>query len=299
VTLIVGKAVDINNPLVLRTAVGKHLHVKPLRDRTVTSERVRLEFVEFDPLPGAFRQMVRNLGLDVCEMALTTHVLAHHFGKPITALPIPLWCRLHHSNLLCAADSGLQGPVDLRGRAVGVRAYSQTTGVWIRGILQSEYGVDLDSIQWVTTEDAHVAEARDPPNVVRNTSGKTLRDLLLSGELAAIMGERNADPDGVRSVIPNAVEAASEWSRATGIIPVNHILAVKADLLRQHPWLAAELMDLFKAAKEKAHSESPPEVSPPYGLEPNRRSMQMLLDFAAQQQLTPRTYQVDEIFTVH
>lgn len=296
-TRISGRA--INKPPVLRIALGRHLHVKPLRDGTVTSEHVRLEFVEFDPLPGAFRQMVRNLDLDVCEMALTTHVLAHHFGKPLVALPIPLWCRLHHGNLVCVTDSGLRGPADLRDRPVGVRAYSQTTGVWIRGILRSEYGVDLDSIQWVTMEDAHVAEARDPQNVVRNTSGKTLRDLLLSGQLAAIMGERNADPAGVRSVIPNAAEAASAWSRATGIIPVNHILSMKADLLRQYPWLASELMDLFKAAKEKADSEAAAEISPPYGLEPNRRSMQMLLDFAAQQKLTPRPYQVDEIFAGH
>jgi 4,5-dihydroxyphthalate decarboxylase len=162
----------MSTPIVLRTALGKHEHVKPLRDCTVTSHRVRLEFIDFDPLPNAFRRMVRNLDLDVCEMALTTHALAHHFGKPIAGLPIPLWRRLHHANLVCAAGSPVRGPNDLQGRKVGVRAYSQTTGVWIRGILRSEYGVDLDSITWVTMEDAHVSEYRDPPNAVRNTTGK-------------------------------------------------------------------------------------------------------------------------------
>jgi 4,5-dihydroxyphthalate decarboxylase len=285
----------MSQPLVLRTALGQHAHVKSLRDGTVSSERVHLEFIEFDPLPRAFRQMVRRLDLDVCEMALTTHVLAHHFGKPITGLPIPLWRRLHHGNLVCATDSTLRGPADLQGRKVGVRAYSQTTGVWIRGLLQSEYGVDLGSITWVTLEDAHVPEYRDPPNAVRNTTGKGLRELLLSGEVAAVMGERNVDPANVRPVIPNAEEAAVEWSRKTGILPVNHIVSVRTDLLRQHPWLATELMNLFEEARRKAVGGAG-DASQPYGLEPNRRSMQMLLDFAAQQKLTPRAYRVDELF---
>lgn len=285
----------MSQPLVLRTAIGKHDHVKPLRDGIVVSDRVRLEFVEFDPLPRAFRQMIRSLDLDVCEMALTTQALAHHFGKPITALPIQLWRRLHHGNLVCATDSHIRGPEDLQGRKVGVRAYSQTTGVWIRGILGSEYGVDLDSITWVTMEDAHVSEYQDPPNAVRSTSGKGLRELLLSGELAAVMGERNVDPAGVRPVIPNADEAAVEWSERTGIFPVNHIVSVKAELLRQHPWLAEELMNLFEEARRKAGNLAN-EALLPYGLEPNRRSMQMLLDFAAQQKLTPRAYLVDELF---
>jgi 4,5-dihydroxyphthalate decarboxylase len=285
----------MSQPLVLRTALGKHDHVKALRDGTVASDRVRLEFIEFDPLPKAFRQMVRHLDLDMSEMALTTHALAHHFGKPITALAIPLWRRLHHGNLVCAAGSDIRGPQDLQGRKVGVRAYSQTTGVWIRGILREEYGVDLDSITWVTMEDAHVAEYQDPPNAVRSTSGKGLRELLLSGELAAIMGERNADPADVSPVIPNAEAAAADWSERTGIFPVNHIVSVKSDLLRQHPWLAEELMRLFEEARQKAAS-SARESALPYGLEPNRRSMQMLLDFAAQQRLTPRAYPVDELF---
>lgn len=282
----------MSDPLVLRAVIGKHDHVRPLWDGTVTSERVKLELIEVNPLPKAFRQMVRTLDYDLCEMALTTQALAHRYEKPITALPIPVWRRLHHSNLVCAAESYIRGPQDLVGKKVGVRAYSQTTGVWIRGILRSEYGIDINSITWVTMEDAHVGEYNDPPNAVRNTSGKGLRDLLLSGELAAIMGERNVDPQNVRAVIPDANAAAEAWSRATGIFPVNHIIAVKSDILRQHPWLAAELMTMFVAAKRKAGGGD----EHPFGLEPNRQSMQMLLDFAAQQQLTPRIYTVDEIF---
>jgi len=283
----------VSGPLVLRTVVGKHAHVKPLWDGSVASDRVRLEFIEIDPLPKAFRRMVRELEFDLCEMALTTHALAYRFGKPITALPIPLWRRLHHGNLVCAASSTVRGPADLAGRKVGVRAYSQTTGVWIRGILQHEYGLDLDGITWVTMEDAHVAEYRDPPNAVKAAAGKGLRDLLLSGELAAIMGERTVDPSDVRPVIPNADEAAAGWSRRTGVFPVNHIVAIKAELLEGNPWLAGELLSLFLQAKLES---SAADDGLPYGLEPNRRAMQMLLDFSAEQGLTPRAYQVDELF---
>lgn len=277
--------------LVLRTALGKHDHVKPLKDGSVQSDRVRLELVEFDPLPKAFRHMVRGGDLDVGEMALTTHLLAHHYRKPLTALPLPLWRRLHHSNLVCASGSSIAGPKDLEGKKVGVRAYSQTTGVWIRGILASQYKVDLDKITWVTMEDAHVGEYQDPPGVVRRTGGKGLRDLLLSGELAAIMGERDVDPNNIRPVIADAEAAAERWSRETGIFPVNHVVSVRTELLHQHPWLADELMRMFEEARVKSGAKTLP-----YGLEPNRTAMQMLLDFAAAQRLTPRTYRVDELF---
>lgn len=281
--------------LVLRVALGQHEHVKPLKDGRVTSERLDLRFVEFDPLPKAFRQMARVGDLDVCEMALATHLLACHYGKPISGLAIPLWARLHHGNLVCPAGSGLTGAEDLRGRKVGVRAYSQTTGVWLRGILSSDYAVPNDSVTWVTMEDAHVAEYADPAIAQRGMSGKGLRQLMEEGELAAIMGERNADPHGVRPVIDHADQAAQAWSRRTGVFPVNHIVAVKTDLLQRHSWLAQELTGLFEAARQMAGAEgkNPP---PPYGLEPNRRSMQMLLDFAAEQLLVPRRYQVDELF---
>ncbi len=277
--------------LTLRTALGKHDHVKPLKHGSIRSDRVRLELIEFDPLPKAFRHMVRGGDLDVSEMALTTHLLAHHFGKPLTALPLPVWRRLHHSNLVCAVSSTIAGPKDLEGKKVGVRAYSQTTGVWIRGILASQYGVDLDKITWVTMDDAHVAEYQDPPGVVRRSGGKSLRDLLLSGELAAIMGERDVDPNNVRPVIADADAAGEQWSRETGIFPVNHVVTLRTELLQSHPWLADELMRMFEAARVQSGARILP-----YGLEPNRAAMQMLLDFAANQRLTPRTYRVDELF---
>jgi 4,5-dihydroxyphthalate decarboxylase len=280
--------------LVLRTALGQHDHLKPLKSGAITSDRIRFEFVEFNPLPEAFRAMIRGEDLDASEMALTTHLLALEFGKPLSALPIPLWRRLHHGNLVCRSDSNIRGPKDLEGQKVGVRAYSQTTGVWIRGILKTRYGVDLDSIIWVTKEDSHVAEYRDPACVERSSKPQTLRELLLAGEVAAIMGERNVDPANVRPVIADSDAAAEQWSESTGIFPVNHVFSVRFALLQRHPWLAAELMRMFDEARRASGEKGVAAL--PYGLGPNRDSMQMLCDFAADQKLTSKVFRVDDVF---
>jgi 4,5-dihydroxyphthalate decarboxylase len=281
--------------LVLRTALGKHDHVRPLRDGRVTSSRLVLDFIDIEPLPNAFRQMVRGDDLDVAELAVVTHLLAHHFGRPLNGLAIPLWSRLPHENLVCPADSALHGPSDLNGRRVGVRAYAQTSGVWVRGVLAHEYGVDLSSILWGTMEDAHLPEYVDPANSRRYVPPPFLRELMIRGEFDAIMGERIVDPAGIRTVIPDAVQAAHDWMARTRIHPINHILTVKRPLLAGHPWLAEELMAMFVKARELAIADGakPP---PPYGFEANRTSLQLCMQFSAEQAVTPHMVDVQEMY---
>lgn len=285
----------MTDPLHLRTALGKHDHVKPLRDGRVSSRRLAFEFIDYDPLPKGFREMVRGDTLDISEMAVVTHLLAHHFGRPIRGLAIPLWSRLPHTNLVCAEQSDIRDPADLNGKKVGVRAYAQTSGVWVRGIIAADYGVKLDSIVWGTMEDAHLPEYVDPPNARRYTAPPTLRELMLAGEFAAIMGERVVDPTGVRSVIPKAKKTAQEWIVRNAIQPINHTLTVKTTLLKQHPWLAQELMELFTRAREVAIADGA-EPPPPYGLEANHASLQLCLKYSHQQQITPRLYEVAEMY---
>jgi 4,5-dihydroxyphthalate decarboxylase len=285
----------MTEPLRLRTALGKHDHVKPLRDGRVTSSRIVLEFVDIEPLPKAFRQMVRGDGLDVSEMAVVTHLLAHHFGKPIKGIAIPLWSRLPHTNLVCPTDSIVRQPSDLNGTKVGVRAYAQTSGVWVRGVLASEYGVDLGSIIWGTMEDAHLSEYTDPANTHRYSAPPALRDLMMQGEFAAIMGERIVDPAGIRPLVPDATAAALDWIARSGIHPINHILTVKNDVAAASPWLPEELMDMFTRAREIAIADGA-EAPPLYGFEKNNTSLQLCMQFSADQRITPHVYDVNEMF---
>jgi 4,5-dihydroxyphthalate decarboxylase len=248
--------------------------------------------------------MVRTLDFDLCEIALTTLAQAHAYAKPIVGLPVVLMRGFHHGALVCRGDSPIGCPRDLVGKRVGVRAYSQTTGIWLRGILQSDYDVHPGSITWITAEDAHVLEYRDPPNAIRLAPDADLGALLMAGEIDAGIALTGLNPVQVRTVIPDADAAAAAWYARTGAYPVNHVVCVKRALLDEHDWLEAELMDLFSAAKRAARAPSAEQrwrsiVGDdvlPYGLAANRRGIELCVDFAAQQGLIPCVYRPEELF---
>jgi 4,5-dihydroxyphthalate decarboxylase len=272
----------------LHTALGPYPHVAALRDGTVRSDRIEFDFETVDPITRGFRRMVRTFDFDLCEIALTTLAQAVAYGKRITGLPLVMTGGFHHGSLVCRRDSPLRGPRDLPGKRIGVRAYSQTTGIWVRGILQSEYGIAPETMTWITQEDAHVAEYPDPPFVAREAGGKDLRAMLLAGEIDAEIGLAGLDASEVRTVIPDAPAVAAEWSRRTGVRPINHVVALKTELLEAHPWLAHELYALFLRARTG--------TPPAYGMAENRAAIEMLLRFTAEQRLTPRHLYSEDVF---
>ena len=291
-------------PLTLRAAFASYPHAVALKDGTVGSARVRFDFEEMPQITRAFRRMVRTLDFDLCEIAVTTLAQAYAYQKPIIGLPVVLMRGFHHGALVCRRDSAVAGPHDLIGKRVGVRAYSQTTGVWVRGILQSDYDVRLDGITWVTAEDAHVLEYRDPSNVIRIAPGQDLTAMLMAGEIDAGIALTGLDATSVRTVIPDANQAAADWYGRTRAYPVNHVICVRRALLEEHPWLEAELMHLFQAAKQAARASSA-EVRwqsivgddvLPYGLAANRRGIELCIDFAGQQGLIPLGYRPETLF---
>jgi 4,5-dihydroxyphthalate decarboxylase len=290
--------------LTLRTAIASYPHAVELKNGGVTSDRMRLDFEEMPQITRSFRRMVRTLDFDLCEIALTTLAQAHAYAKPIIGLPVVLMRGFHHGALMCRSDSPISGPQDLVGKHVGVRAYSQTTGIWLRGILQSDYDVHPGSITWVTAEDAHVLEYHDPPNTVRLAPDADLSALLMAGEIDAGIALAGLDPTQVRTVIPDADAAAAAWYARTGAYPVNHVVCIKRSLLDQHDWLEAELMDLFTAAKRAAHAPSAEarwqsivgDDVLPYGLAANRRGIELCVDYAAQQGLIPVAYRPEDLF---
>jgi 4,5-dihydroxyphthalate decarboxylase len=300
----------------LTTALVTRGHTAALKDGTVTPRTFDLVFEEVPAIIQAFRRMVRGLEFDVCEMAITTYICARAHGKRFTAIPVFPMRALHHGAIVYNTKAGIRSPKDLEGRKVGVnRGYTVTTGVWARGILQHEHGVDLSRITWVLSGDEHVAEYRPPPNVVPIEPGRTLGELLLSGEVPAAIGVQVESPD-VKPLIQDAREAGFAALRERGLYPINHTVVVKDDVLRAHPGLVPDLFDAFAEAKRPylRRLASAGIVSPsaddaffqrvmeitgdplPYGIEPNRPMIEAVVQYAVEQGIIPRPIAVEELF---
>ncbi len=302
-------------PLSLRMATGDYGHTRPLKDGTVASERVEFEHVEVPNIIDAFRRMIRDLEFDVSEMALSTYLCARAHGIPITALPTFLVRALHHGSIVYNVRSGIRKPADIQGRRVGVRAYTVTTGVWTRGILQSQYGVDLSEVTWVINSDEHVAEYQAPPNVESVSFDRSLADLLSDGEIDAAIGVAPSEEAGFAPLVPNAREAALSWLRSARVHPINHTLVVRNEHLAANPWLAGELFRLFRQAKEcflptldaatdlAGEDERAREIREvlqgdplPYGVEANRASLETFIGFNVDQHIIPEAIRPEEAF---
>src|SRR5665647_2169622 len=240
-------------PTTLRIAIGDYPHTLPLKRGEVSSPWLKLDFVEIKPMHKAFKPMVREHAFDASEMALVTFLQAKAYGKGLKLLPAAMLARFQHGTFLCNAERGRLAPADLAGRRIGVRAYSQTTGAWIRGIVENDYGVDLSRVQWVTFEDAHVAEARDPAGVLRARPDQDMTKMLLAGELdAAIYGADLPKDAALQSVIQDPQAAALAWYGKHGLVPVNHMVVVAESLAQSNPKAVAELYRMLEESKKAA-----------------------------------------------
>jgi 4,5-dihydroxyphthalate decarboxylase len=196
-----------------------------------------LDFADIAPIAKAFAPMVREQAFDLSEMAIATFVMARAHSKPLVLLPVAVFSRYQEPALLCRAnDTTIGGPADLRGKRIGIRAYSQTTAMWLRGTLLDDFGIAAGDMRWVTFEDAHVAECRDPPFAVRAPAGSNLVAMLRSGELdAIIVGGDMPEGDDLRPVFPDLDAAARRFHDTHGFEPVNHLLAARRSVVEEHP----------------------------------------------------------------
>jgi 4,5-dihydroxyphthalate decarboxylase len=301
--------------LTLQTALVSYGHTKSLIDGSLRSDKVEIDHTEVSPITTAFRRMVRTLDYDVSEMALSTYLCARDHGVPITGLPIFVLRRFEHGQIVYNVNSGIQGPGDLAGRKVGVRGYTVTPGVWMRGILSSGYGVDLDQVTWVLSGDEHVAEYVAPPNVVPAAPGSDLGAMLLSGEIDAAIGPGNVDSPDIQPLIPNPFDTGAAFYKETGIYPISHHVVVKNEVLEANPWLPEELFGLFKSAKDQylagLASDGPQNsqdesmsrmqqvIGPDpllYGVTPNRKTLESFIQFNVEQKVISRSVDLEELF---
>jgi 4,5-dihydroxyphthalate decarboxylase len=304
------------SPQTLKTAIQTLGHTRALKDGSVKPQSADFEFEDVPAIIQAFRRMVRGLEFDISEMALTTYLCAKDHGKRFTALPIFLVRAFHHGAILCNTTLGIHHPKDLEGRRVGInRGYTVTTGVWARGVLQHEYGVDLRKITWVRSGDDHVAEYIPPSNVTALENGCTLEQMLKAGEIAATIGIA-VEHEDIKPLIPDAQELGFEALRTRGYYPINHTLVVKDELLEARPELAVDIFNVFAEAKRRYVEQLRGGIAKPspgdqfykrvmdttgndplpYGVASNRGMVEALIQHAVDQGIISRRFTVDELF---
>ncbi|QBR01414.1 phosphate ABC transporter substrate-binding protein [Paraburkholderia pallida] len=282
--------------LTLRTNLADYAVTQAMKDGRVQSDLVTLDYCGPTPAHNGFKAMVRENQFDAGELAIVTYLQAKAFGKPYVLLPAPISGRFQHHCAGFNIDFGHLDPKDIEGKKVGVRTYAQTTGLWIRGVLRHEYGVDLDKVTWMTLGDGHLAEYEDPENCVRLPAGSNSAQMMLDGQLdAALLGEDMPKDPRVRTLVPDPHNAARAWYERAGFVPINHMFVVHEQVSKQRPEAVREIYRMIAESRALAEG-STPAVFPPLGLEANRKGLQTAIDWALDQKIIARRLSVDELF---
>jgi 4,5-dihydroxyphthalate decarboxylase len=285
--------------------------------------------------PGSiFARQLRAAEFDVAEMSMASLLMALDAGDTrFVGIPVFTTKRFFHTNILVRRDAGIESPADLKGKRVGLPEYQQTAAVWIRGFLQSEFGVtprDLEFWMERTPEQSNVNTAFVAPQGVavhHVPPDKSLGSMMASGELQACLiyygghpGERStenlaAHPD-IRRLFPDRAAEGARYHRKSGIYPVNHGVIIRREIVRAEPWIAANILKAFSRASALADQERMEHVANHFdagllpgrdrgaletplfeqGIAANRRTIEAVATYACEQGLTSRIFAIDEIF---
>jgi 4,5-dihydroxyphthalate decarboxylase len=281
----------------LFTLLGNYPNTLALKKGDVKSALVDFDFADVKVSNTAFKPLVREAKFDVAELAIVTFLQAKTYGKPYVLIPATVLGRGQHHTIAYNPERGELKPSDLAGKRVGVRAYTQTTGAWVRGFLADDYGVDTAKVRWVTFEDPHLAEYKDPDFVTRAGEGKTLVQMLLDGELdAAIVGDAMPDPR-LKPLIPDADAVARKWAQTHGGVPINHMMVVREAITNSRPDIVQEIYRMLQESRRAAPPPAGGLLDPwRFGVEENCRSLEIVIDYSLRQKLVPRKFSVDELF---
>jgi 4,5-dihydroxyphthalate decarboxylase len=279
-------------PVRLRTLLADYPHTAALRRGDVRSDRIAFDFADVAPVWAGFQSMVRRKAFDVSEMAIVTYLIAKSVGKSMVLLPAVMTARVQHAFAIYNGDVYQKlTPPELAGKRVGIRSFTTTTGAWLRGMFENDYGLDLSKVKWITFEEPHVAEYVDTTE--RAPEGKKIVPMLFAGELDAVLGDRSDDPRS-RSLFGDPEAAAKAWVAKHGIVPLNHFVVVSGELAKLRPDVVEEIYAVLKESRRRAVEAGA--AAPPFGVAACRPALEKIIDYAAQQELIPRRFEVDELF---
>jgi 4,5-dihydroxyphthalate decarboxylase len=280
----------------LFTMIGEYSNTKALRSGAIKSDLVDYDFDDVKVPNTAFKPIVREAKYDCAELAINTFLQAHYYDKPYVLLPATIVGRGQIHNLVYNTERGKLAPTELHGKRVGVRAYTQTTGMWVRGMLAELYGMDVEKVNWVTFEDGHVAEYKDPPFVSRAPAGKQLMGMLLDGELDAAIITDRSDPR-LKPLVPDAEEINRKWAETHGGVPINHMLVMRDSIVKSRPDVAREVFRMVLESRRQVDSAKGGKLDPlRFGVENVRKSLELAIEMALVQKFIARRLSVDELF---
>jgi 4,5-dihydroxyphthalate decarboxylase len=313
--------------LPLTLACGDYDRTLPLKTGAVEPDGVELRVLSLEP-EEMFYRMARRRDFDVSELSLSTYTVLRGRGEPLVAIPVFPSFMFRHSAIWVRDGAGIREPRDLVGKRVGVPKYHMTAAVWVRGILEDEYGVAPSDLQWFEGGEGTAVKEVDvtlPPGIRHQwvPGDRTLGDLLSTGELDAFVGARRpagkSGPAPASRLFPDFPRVERAYYERTGIFPIMHTVVLKEELTRQHPWLARALYDAFGEAKRLAYrrladTAALPYVLPwlvaeveetralmgddpfPYGVAKNRKTVETLAGYSFRQGLAPRRLAAEELF---
>jgi len=271
----------------LSAALGRYRHTEAILAGAIAAPGITLDFAQLATANRAFAPMVRENRYDISEMAIATFLMAKAHGRNLVLLPVAIAARFQESALFCLKDGPVKRPEDLHGKRVGVRSYGQTTAMWLRGVLAERHGLPADAMRWITFEEAHVAEAEDPPFAQRAPKGADLMAMLKAGEVdAAIFGnDLPADP-AITTVFADPVAAGEVFRVAHGFVPVNHLVCVRRELAETRPEIVTALYSMFCTALAG--------TGLPVGREALAAPITLAIRYCAEQGLLPRPLTLDQ-----
>lgn len=282
-------------PTRLYSLLTEYPNSRALRSGAVSSPLVEFDLHEVKVVFENFKPLVRDLKYDVAELAIVTYLQARSYGKKLVLLPFAMNGRFQHDCLVYNADRGPLDVRDLAGRRIGVRAHTQTTVTWVRGILQDEYGLDPADATWVTIDGSHLEEYEDPDYCLRAPQGAKLAQMLIDGEIdAAVLAPGLYSDPRIKPLIPDSRHAALAWYQKTGICPINHMVVVKEELSQQRPDVVREVFRLLAESK-KAAPVTEIDLTP-VGFEACRTSLETIIGYAYRSKMIDRRLSVDELF---